>query len=351
MFFTLASWGTSDITKLNLFLALDPKRFLAGEPFWWTLAPWIVRLPYRMAAVHGITAMAFGWIGLGLARGWNRPAAGGWWALLILTSPVLRGFLQNAHTRQALATLLVVPLVLRTARLLPVPRRWSWPAAGLSLAVHVTAPFNLALALLPALVAGRPGTPEARSRSPSLRPLRRRTALLLLGMALAVAAALPLLPFTTTLVEKLDTYLVKASFLSAYPLRFEVLELLRALAIGFVLTCLRRELGLRELAFVGVCRTLLLFVVLYGAIQLCVHHEWWPQIAFRMGDTVGLFLLITALAWFRIYQSLWLLVPALLTSIGDWSVHKVWGPDPQLRCGEDDNFLCIPDRWPDEVTY
>ncbi|QEY32442.1 hypothetical protein EVJ50_09645 [Synechococcus sp. RSCCF101] len=353
VFFTLACWGTSDITKLNHYLAVDPRGFLAGEPLWWSLAPWIVQLPYRMAAVHGLTAVVYSWIGLGLARGWARPGWGGWWALLILTSPMLRGFIQNSHTRQALATALIVPLMLASARLLPVARRWSWPAAALSLAVHATAPATLLIALLPALV--RTGAAAELWRLPR-RGLdlvrgpsrRRRLPLLLLGLALLIA----LLPtLIDTVGVKLHAYLFKASFFSTYPLRFEVLELQRALAIGFVLTCLRRRLGWRELSACSVSRVLLLFTALYGLIQLAVLHEWLPQIAFRMGDAVGLFLLITALAWFRTHDSLWMLLPALITCLGDWGVNKVWRPEPKLRCGEDDDFLCIPDRWPDQVVY
>jgi len=94
-----------------------------------------------------------------------------------------------------------------------------------------------------------------RSRKPSLRPLRRRTALLLLlgGMALAVTAALPLLPFTTALVEKLDAipcasrcWSCSGPWRSASP----------SLACG------------ESWLHCGVSRSLLLFAVLYGAIQL-----------------------------------------------------------------------------------
>ncbi len=53
VFFTLASWGNSDTTKLSHFLAFDLSR-VEGEPFWIAVAPLIVRLPYRMSAAHGM---------------------------------------------------------------------------------------------------------------------------------------------------------------------------------------------------------------------------------------------------------------------------------------------------------
>ena len=79
VFFTLACWGTSDITKLNFYF--DPARasgpslqeLLPSEPVWWLLAPWIIHLPYRMAAVHGLLVAAYArspffWPALGDSR-------------------------------------------------------------------------------------------------------------------------------------------------------------------------------------------------------------------------------------------------------------------------------------------
>jgi hypothetical protein len=344
VFFTLASWGNSDIAKLNHHLGRDPRAFLAGEPLWWALAPLIVQLPYRMAAVQGLTAAAFAGVGLVLARAWARPAWGGWWALLITTSPLLRGFLQNAHTRQALATLLALPLMLWMARLLRPPRPAALAAAAFSLLVHMSAPVNLLLAVAP-----RPLLP--RRPTPPGRPSERRPMSLPLLLGSALLAALLLIPLWPPLLLKLQAYLFRASFFSTYPLRYEVLELQRTLAVGFVGTCLRRRLGWRELWDCRHSRVLALFATLYGGIQLSVHHEWLPQIGFRLGDAVGLFLLVSLLAWFRAHESLWMLLPALVFCLGDWGVNRLWDPEPKLRCGEDDDFLCIPDRWPGAVTY
>ena len=111
VFFTLSCWGTSDITKLNHWMdpvvaqELSLRERLPAEPFWWLLAPVVVGLPYRMGLAHGLVAASYALLGVGLARAWRVQAWGGWFALLIVTSPMLRAFLQNAHTRQALADL------------------------------------------------------------------------------------------------------------------------------------------------------------------------------------------------------------------------------------------------------
>jgi hypothetical protein len=351
VFFTLACWGTSDITKLNHSLAQDPMAALPGEPFWWFLAPLIVQLPYRMAAVHGLMAAAYGAVGIALSRAWSRPAWAGWWALLITTSPLLRGFLQNAHTRQALATLLMLPLMLRVARLVRIPMPATLLAGGASFLMHGTALANLILALAPRLVLPRPARlrREAGPNVGGRPPWRRQRAWLLAVLGVAIAMLLVFLgPF---LVGKLQDYLFAESFFSTYPVRTEVLEFQRLLGVGFVGACLRRRLGWKELRGCLHTRVLALFTILYCLIQLSVFHEWFPQISFRLGDAVGLFLLVSALAWFRAHESLWMLLPAMILCLGDWGLNRLWIPEPKLNCGQDDDFLCIPDRWPDEVVY
>ena len=121
IFFTLASWGTSDITKLSYFLTFD-RSVVRGEPFWLLVAPLIVVLPFRMAMVHGLVVAGYGAAALLLARHWRAWSWAGWWVLLICCSPLLRGFMQNSHSRQALSTLLLLPLLLWAGRLARVPR-------------------------------------------------------------------------------------------------------------------------------------------------------------------------------------------------------------------------------------
>jgi hypothetical protein len=350
VFFTLACWGTSDITKLNHSLAHAPMAALPGEPVWWVLAPLIVQLPYRMASVHGITAAAYGAVGLALSRTWSRPAWGGWWALLITTSPLLRGFLQNAHTRQALATLLMLPLMLRMARLVRVRMPPMLMAVGASFLMHGTALATLILAIAPRSVLPRTAADREAADPAPVHAFRRRGKAWVLVLMGGVLTAL-LVFLGPYLLGKLQDYLLVESFFSTYPVRSEVLELQRLLGVGFVGACLRRRLGWKELAGCPYTRVMGLFMLLYCLIQLTVFHEWLPQISFRLGDAVGLFLLVSVLAWFRAHESLWMLLPALILCLGDWGLNRLWIPEPKLNCGRDDDFLCIPDRWPGQVVY
>ena len=91
VFFTLASWGTSDIARFSHHLAINPKEVLQ-EPAWIAIAPLITTLPYRLAFIHGLVSAGFALIPLLLARHWRRPHWGGWWALLVVWSPLLRNF-------------------------------------------------------------------------------------------------------------------------------------------------------------------------------------------------------------------------------------------------------------------
>ena len=76
VFFTLASWGTSDIARFSHHLAINPNEVLQ-EPAWIAVAPLITMLPYRLAFVQGLVSAGFALIPLLLARHWRRPHWGG----------------------------------------------------------------------------------------------------------------------------------------------------------------------------------------------------------------------------------------------------------------------------------
>ena len=338
VFVTLACWGTSDIAKLNFYF--DPARLsgpsvrelLPFEPVWWWLAPWITRLPYRMAAFHGLLVAALALVPVLLARAWGRPAWAGWWSLLLVSSPMLRGFVQNAHSRQALAALLAIPLLLWSLQLIRWRPRLILGAAALALGVHLTALPTLLLACLPAAPALMRRLPERRAFS--------------LGAAvLMVVAGLLLMP---PLVARLQTY-AGLGFFSSYPIKPEVVrnELLIVGAIAVV--WIRQRLTWRGFWRQREGLALALYLVCYAGIQASLVWRWWPQVTFRLGDTVGVFLLISLLAWLRRRQALGLLVPLLLLNLLAWFDRAAW---PQgLDCGLDDDFLCVPDRWPWSIQY
>ncbi|MCP9792367.1 hypothetical protein KBZ20_09765 [Vulcanococcus limneticus Candia 3F8] len=340
LFFGLGSWGTSDVTKLSVWLAVAPGRGTDGEPFWHLVGPLISQLPYRMAAVHGLVAAGYGLAAILLARHWQLPAWAGWWCLFLTASPMLRGFLQNGQSRQALAVLLLLPLMLRAARLVRVPWGLVGGATAWSALSHTTFPVNLLFALLPGLV-------SANGQARAAAGPRRRWAWLVLAALAAVPALVLLGPVA---LQKLNTYASQMSFFSHYAVRREVLLLQGAMALAVVLACRQRGLGLRELLSCPRSRVLGLFALLYLALQASVEWEWWPQITFRLADGVGLFLLISFLAWLRHYRAERLLLPALAVTLLYWLLGRIL-PSGEFRCGYDDEFLCIPDRWPGLVRY
>ena len=343
--FGLASWGTSDVTKLSHFLAFDTSR-VRGEPFWTLAAPLIVRLPYRMALVHGLVAAGYASAPILLARLWGARAWAGWWALLVVFSPLLRNFLQNGVSRQALMTLLLVPLLLWAGRLAPV-RRLPLAAATLAAAtVHTSFAGAALLALAPRALATR-GPEEPRNLA--LRsPARPRTKLLLVALAGLLAVALAVA--APMVWEKLRSYTQQESFFSGYALALPVVRLQLAMAMGVVLVCWRRRLGWRQLLACGHSRQLAGFALLFGLIQQCLRQGWVPPLTSRFADTVGLFLLIAWLAWLERHRARWAVLATLLVTLDYWLLDRL--PEGlTLRCGRDDAFLCAPDRWPWQVHW
>ena len=337
LFFSLASWGTSDVTKLSHFFGLQRSGGTQGEPFWWVVSPLVRWLPYRMASVHGFVVSAYAASAFLLARAWNLPAWSGWWALLITCSPMLRSFMQNGISRQALAVLLLMPLFLRLANLLPVRRMLVAVGVLLSAGCHTTFPFSLAMASSPLLTAGRPILPRWIHT--------RRWGWLIALLPLAALAGV--LPFAW---RKFATYASEMSFFSHYPVLREVYFLQAAMLLGVFGVCWQRRVGLKDLRRCSLSRLLALFAIVYIVLQLAVEHEWMASIAFRLSDGVGFFLLILFLAWLRLHQSMRWLWPALLVTLLYWLVQRIL-PSAALACGLNDEFLCIPDRWPWQVRY
>ncbi len=333
LFFTLASWGNSDTTKLSYYLAFDLSR-VRGEPFWALVAPLVIRLPYRMALVHGLVVAGYAAAPVLLARHWRVRAWGGWWSLLVVCSPLLRNFLQNGVSRQALLTLLLLPLLLWASRLARIGR-WSLGlATGLAATVHTSFPLTLALALAPRLVTAR-----------SL--LRLRWQLLLPA---AAALALLVLLAAPQALEKLRIYSSLENYFPSYALRPEVIRLQLAMALGVVLVCWQRRLSWGQLLACDRSRSLAVFALLFGLLQQSVHWQLLAPIASRLVDPVGLYLLILWLGWLQRRRCFWAVVPALVVTVHYWVGVRLLGSF-SLDCGSNDEFLCIPDRWPWQVRY
>jgi hypothetical protein len=341
LFFALGSWGTTDVTKLSHWVKESPGMGTQGEPFWQLLGPLIQRLPYRMAAVHGLVAAAYGLAAILLARLWQVPAWAGWWCLFLTASPILRGFLQNGQTRQALAALLLLPLMLRAAQLLWLPWGLIGGSTAWSAVSHTTFPVNLVFALLPALFSGD------RWRMVAQRTRRRWPVLVVPALAGVVVLVTQVGPVA---LEKLNTYSNEMTFFSHYAVRREVLLLQATMLLAVLVTCLQRGLGIQALLRCSRSRVLGLFFLLFGALQASVEWEWWPQITFRLADVAGLFLLVSFLAWLCHYRAQRLLLPALALTLLYWLEGRILA-SADFACGQDDQFLCIPDRWPTQVRY
>lgn len=340
LFFTLGTWGTSDTTKINQALSVNPVLATVGEPFWSLIGPWIVHLPYRMAFVHGLVAAAYAGTAMALARSWGVPAWAGWWALLLTGSPLLRSFLQNGITRQAFSMLLMLPLFLRLSELVSVRKPFVLLGVVGAAVTHTTFPYSLALAVSPLLV--RTGASRVFAALG-----RRWTWFLLPAAGLLAVVTLVVLPVT---LRKLTIYAAAGNFYSTYSLLPEVRHLQLAMGLGFAGACWQRRLGPRALWRCPLTRLLFLFAGVYGLLQGAVAKEWLASIAFRLSDGVGLFLIILYLAWLTHYNCLRWLWPALLVSLHSWFFLRIL-PSGNLECGRDDSFLCIPDRWPWQITY
>ena len=333
IFFTLSCWGTSDITKLNHHIDQFDVH-LSEERFWVMLAPLIKILPYRMAAIHGLVATAFAALAISLSRCWRVPAWGGWWALLLLTSPLLRGFLQNAHTRQAWALLLVVPLFLNVSGFLEIRIFPVIISTALALFSHLTA--------IPMLVLGL--APASWQRLDFFLKLPRVARIGALILLLASLAA-----FSQPIYIKLLGYVNGMNFFSSYSIHRSVLISEFLLLVAVLFTCKKKKISWPAFRQCYASRALLFYSLIFIVIQLGVRFEVYPQVAFRFADPIGLFLLLSAFHWFQIYSSKQMLIPLLAYSLLIWGKQLI---DPNgLNCGLDDDFLCIPDRWPWQIVY
>lgn len=346
LFFTLGSWGNSDTTKLSHYLVFRPIP-LQVEPFWTLIAPLLVRLPYRMSLAHGLVAAGYAAAPIVLARAWGARAWGGWWALFITCSPMLRGFLQNAHSRQALSVLLLLPLLLHAARLLRVDRRWQGVCVMLAAVTHNTFVFNLPISLTPLLLR-LPGQlcllPQQLKawRWPWLRRSWPRLLPILVAVMLLVWVA----PIA---LERLMLY-SRDGYFNTYPLRPVVSRLQGALVLGLVLGSLQRRLMPMQLLRCSLTQLLLLFGLAYIGIQVSIQAEWLPQVTSRLADGLAFFLLIIYLSWLHRHKAYWCLLPALFVTLQYWLEGRIL-ESATLDCGRNDEFLCIPDRWPWQVRY
>lgn len=348
VFFSLSSWGLGDVTRLSYLLVEDPRTLGWSEPFWTLLAPLVRWMPYRFSFLHGAVAAGYAAAAIMLARRLRSAAWGGWWALLIVCSPLLRNFLQSGVTRQALSTLLLMPLMLWCAgglRLSPLRLTALSSAAALC---HSSFPLSLLVAGAPLLmrapaVLRRAGTTLSRCSAGSAR--------------LLIAIGLPMLMALTWLLwngrsarEKLIDYLWNQSYFPTFLLRPEVDSLLLAMTIsGAAAIWLSRSSG-KELLRSPLPRCTAFFLLAIFLLRLSIRHSFFPQITSRFQDAVGFYLLIVFLAWLSECSLQRLSVIPLAATLHYWLFDRL-GFSGLIQCGRNDEFLCIPDRLPWQINY
>ncbi|MCP9819276.1 hypothetical protein KBZ18_07195 [Synechococcus sp. Cruz-9H2] len=346
VFFTLASWGNSDTTRFSHYMAVDPERG-PPEPLWRLLRPLVLLLPYRMAAVHGLVVAGYAAAPLLMARAWGVPAWGGWWSLLICCSPMLRGFMQNAHSRQALAVLLLLPLMLWAARQFRTKRLWLGLGVILSALTHSTIVWNLLISLTPLAMRLPESLALAAGRCRDVWSLAGWRRWLVLLSVLAGGGLITLVGITA--LQRLQDYSFDAYF-SIYSIRRIVGRLQRALTLGVLLACAQKRLSPLRLLRCEQTRLLMVFGVAYLLIQASVRHQWLPQVTSRLADSVAFLLLISFLIWLNHYDAHWCVIPAVYVTFQYWFEGRVL-PSAGLECGQNDDFLCVPDRWPWQVRW
>ena len=241
-------------------------------------------------------------------------------------------FFQNAHSRQALASLPAVPLLLWSLRLI----RWNpgliLGAAGLALGMHVSAAPTLLLALIPACPVIISGLHQHKRQA-------------FVGGLLAACLALVL---WTPLVAKFQAY-EGNGFFSTYLIKPQVLRNELLIVGTMVLVWLRQRFSWQELWSQREGFALITYLFLFVGLQGSLIWKWFPQLTFRFGDTVGCFLLLSFLAWLHRRNALIFLLPLLALNLFVWMDRVLW-PEG-LDCGRDDDFLCVPDRWPWLIHY
>jgi hypothetical protein len=348
LFFTLASWGLGDVTRLSYMLVDDPQTLGWSEPLWTLLAPLVRWLPYRFSFLHGAVAAGYAAAALWLARRQKCDSWGGWWALLVVCSPLLRNFLQSGVTRQALSTLLLMPLMLWCAGGPRLPRLWLMALTGSAAFSHSSFPLSL-------LVAGSPLVLRApaviRRVRPFLDPRRAGSARLMLVIGVPMLMALAWLAWSGQAVrEKLFDYLWNQDYFPTFLLRLEVDQLLLAIAISGLAAIWLARSSRKQLLESPLARASGLFIFAIFMLRLSIRHSFFPQITSRFQDAVGFYLLIIFLSWLSTYSLQRLSVVPLVATLSYWLFDRL-AFSGLIPCGRNDEFLCIPDRLPWQVTY
>jgi hypothetical protein len=149
---------------------------------------------------------------------------------------------------------------------------------------------------------------------------------------------------------KLIDYLINQSYFPTSVLLSEVGRIQLSLVTAVLIGCWVRRINLCALWRCSLSRVMMFFGVLLLLVQLSVANQWAPELTSRFQDTFGYYLLILVLAWLVRYRVGCLCLLPLLVTVDYWLYDQII-LSGLLNCGANDQFLCIPDRWPWQVTY
>jgi hypothetical protein len=350
LIFMLASWGLGDVTRLSYLLVENPSTtFGWREPFWTLLAPLIRFLPYRFSFVHGVVAACYAAAILWLAHRLRSPAWGGWWALMVVHSPLLRNFLQSGVTRQALVALLLMPLMLWCAGGPRLSALRTLALTMLAALCHGSFLLSLGVALSPLVVTGQHWLHQRHLWLRRLRRSQLRHAVWIAGAG-SVGVGAWMVGNAEGLLTRLNSYLWEQEYYPLFLLRPEVDQLLLVLVMVIVAVCYLKRIGLTACLHSAPFLSMALFFVILIIFRFSIQYAWMPQLTSRFQDAVGLYLLILFFVWICSLGLQRAAVLPLAVTLQYWLFDRL-AFSGLLACGRNDEFLCVPDRLPWHVIY
>jgi hypothetical protein len=347
--FMLASWGLGDVTRLSYLLVESPTTtFGWREPFWSLLAPLIRYLPYRFSFVHGVVVACYAAATIWLAHRLRSPAWGGWWALMVVYSPLLRNFLQSGVTRQALVALLLMPLMLWCAG---GPRLSAFRTMALTMLAalcHGSYIPSMFVALIPLVVTWQHWLQRIHhwlSQVPSLP----RHALWMPAVG-AVGVGAWMVVNAKGLLARLNSYLWDQDYYPHFLLRPEADQLLLSLAIAILVVCYLKRISLSFCLQSAPFISMALFFGVLILFRFSIQYAWLPQLTSRFQDAVSLYLLVLFIVWICSLGLQRATVLPIAVTLQYWFFDRL-AFIGSLSCGRNDEFLCVPDRLPWHVIY
>lgn len=349
-FFALSSWGLGDVTRLSYVLVEYPNIYGWREPLWTLIAPLVKFLPYRFSFIHGCVAACYAASAFWLASRVDSARWGGWWALMVVYSPLLRGFLQSGVTRQALAVVLLVPLMLYCAAGISLTSLRASVLVFFAAIAHSSFFLLLFLAVSPLITGLRCNCLHIRTWLSRFHDYPRlRLTMVLMACGAFVGGYWLIKNFESTKSKLLD-YLWTQEYYPHYVLQPEVGRLLLGISLSVLYASFLRRLWPKYFLETRLARSMLLFFLGVLMIRFSIQYGFFPQLAWRLQDAISFYLLITYLAWMsKILMQRLTIIPLFIT-LHYWLVDRLLLAG-SLSCGSNDEFLCIPDRLPWDVTY